>query len=403
MQKDYEILLSSLFENGTLNTTEAEHIIYMSKKNQVLKVHKPQIAQRKDGRFYTYIYQEGVRQQKNFYSEKDLYYFLYDFYFGRSKISLEKLFPEFMLYRRNRGKVSLKTLEENMHDWNKFLKDSSIVKLPICDLTVKSYIDFFEELTKDGTYTAKAIGNLKSLLNKMYDYAIREDIVNYNPIKSIDFKEFKYFIPCNDDKVYKNSDRIKLLNYLADKKEPYALAIRLMFQLPVRVGELKNLKWDNIDLESRTLIIDGQVLEERKMNDDLSFSKQEVISVNHTKKNTPQGKRRLWLTKEAINILETDKSINPYGAFVFMPNDSLMLTDTFNRRLKKYTSEAGVPYYSSHKIRFTTASCLYNGKNLTQVSRALGHSQVSTTLHYFRNVENDEDLLEQMESAFSIK
>ena len=114
-----------------------------------------------------------------------------------------------------------------------------------------------------------------------------------------------------------------------------------MFQLPVRVGELKNLKWDNIDLESRTLIIDGQVLEERKMNDDLSFSKQEVISVNHTKKNTPQGKRRLWLTKEAINILETAKSINPYGAFVFMPNDSLMLTDTFNRRLKKYTSEAG--------------------------------------------------------------
>ena len=142
---------------------------------------------------------------------------------------------------------------------------------------------------------------------------------------------------------------------------------------------------------------------ELDMNDDLSFSKQEVISVNHTKKNTPQGKRRLWLTKEAINILETAKSINPYGAFVFMPNDSLMLTDTFNRRLKKYTSEAGVPYYSSHKIRFTTASCLYNGKNLTQVSRALGHSQVSTTLHYFRNVENDEDLLEQMESAFSIK
>ena len=74
-----------------------------------------------------------------------------------------------------------------------------------------------------------------------------------------------------------------------------------------------------------------------------------------------------------------------------------------NQVLRKYTSEAGVPYYSSHKIRFTTASCLYNGKNLTQVSRALGHSQVSTTLHYFRNVENDEDLLEQMESAFSIK
>jgi hypothetical protein len=41
-----------------------------------------------------------------------------------------------------------------------------------------------------------------------------------------------------------------------------------------------------------------------------------------------------------------------------------MTTDSFNRRLKKYCKEAGVPYHSSHKIRFYNASTAFDGNNL---------------------------------------
>ena len=396
------IVLQRLIEDGTLDLATVEYTKFMTKKTQVNKVHTQKINFRSDGRCYTYVYIKGERKQKNFDTEKELYLFLYDFYFGRKKISLEKLFPEFMLYRRNRGKVSSKTLEENKNFWNRFLKDTNMVKKPICDLTVKLYIDFFEELTKNGEYTAKCIGNLKSLLNKMYDYAIREEIVEYNPLKNIDFKEFNYFVPFNDDKVYRNEDRLKLLHHLQNVDDPYALAIRLMFQLTIRIGELKSFRWSDVDFYDRTISISKQALNNRSMNDDLSFSSRETVVVNQTKKNTPQGKRKLRLTSEAIKILEKAKEINPNGEYIFMPRGKLMLTDTFNEHLKKYCSECNIPYYSSHKIRFTSASNLYNGKNLTQVSRALGHSQVATTLHYFRNVDCDDDLLEQMENAFKI-
>ena len=397
-----KILLHNLIDNDRLDSTEIETILFMSKQSEVNKVHTQKINFRSDGRCYTYVYIKGERKQKNFDTEKELYLFLYDFYFGRKKISLEKLFPEFMLYRRNRGKVSSKTLEENKNFWNRFLKDTNMVKKPICDLTVKLYIDFFEELTKNREYTAKCIGNLKSLLNKMYDYAIREEIVEYNPLKNIDFKEFNYFVPFNDDKVYRNEDRLKLLHHLQNVDDPYALAIRLMFQLTIRIGELKSFRWSDVDFYDRTISISKQALNNRSMNDDLSFSSRETVVVNQTKKNTPQGKRKLRLTSEAIKILEKAKEINPNGEYIFMPRGKLMLTDTFNEHLKKYCSECNIPYYSSHKIRFTSASNLYNGKNLTQVSRALGHSQVATTLHYFRNVDCDDDLLEQMENAFKI-
>ena len=397
-----KILLHNLIDNDRLDSTEIETILFMSKQSEVNKVHTQKINFRSDGRCYTYVYIKGERKQKNFDTEKELYLFLYDFYFGRKKISLEKLFPEFMLYRRNKGKVSSKTLEENKNFWNRFLKDTNMVKKPICDLTVKLYIDFFEELTKNREYTAKCIGNLKSLLNKMYDYAIREEIVEYNPLKNIDFKEFNYFVPFNDDKVYRNEDRLKLLHHLQNVDDPYALAIRLMFQLTIRIGELKSFRWSDVDFYDRTISISKQALNNRSMNDDLSFSSRETVVVNQTKKNTPQGKRKLRLTSEAIKILEKAKEINPNGEYIFMPRGKLMLTDTFNEHLKKYCSECNIPYYSSHKIRFTSASNLYNGKNLTQVSRALGHSQVATTLHYFRNVDCDDDLLEQMENAFKI-
>lgn len=63
------------------------------------------------------------------------------------------------------------------------------------------------------------------------------------------------------------------------------------------------------------------------------------------------------------------------------------------RRLKKYCKEAGVPCYSSHKIRFYNASSAYDGKNLTTISHLMGHSKVETTLHYLRNVNKDENIM----------
>ena len=74
-----------------------------------------------------------------------------------------------------------------------------------------------------------------------------------------------------------------------------------------------------------------------------------------------------YLESKNDEIFAKAKEINPNGIYIFEPNGSLMTTDSFNRRLKKYCREAGVPYYSSHKIRFYNASTAYDGKNLTAI------------------------------------
>lgn len=265
------------------------------------------------------------------------------------------------------------------------------------NLTVRDYIRFFETITKDGNLTSKTVSNLRSLLNKIYSYAIFEDIVSHNPVKDVDFSKFNYYVPDNSEEVYSSADRKKLLCYLKDIKEPYSLAIQLDFHVTCRIGELKALKWSDIDFDNRTISINKQDVQQYDMNEDLSFSSSQSQVVNRIKGNKPMGKRTIPMTGEAMRILKDAAEINPDGEYVFMPFGKRMLTDTFNEYLHKYCDQAGIKYHSSHKIRFTSCSTLYDGQNLAALSRLMGHSKVETTLHYLRNTNPDDDMLLQME------
>ncbi|HIQ91996.1 MAG TPA: tyrosine-type recombinase/integrase [Candidatus Copromonas avistercoris] len=77
------------------------------------------------------------------------------------------------------------------------------------------------------------------------------------------------------------------------------------------------------------------------------------------------------------------KELNPDGEFLFMYKGKPLTTDTFNRRLKQYCNEIGIQYLSSHKIRFTTASMLYNaGVKPIDIQPLLGHSNLAMITHY---------------------
>lgn len=60
-------------------------------------------------------------------------------------------------------------------------------------------------------------------------------------------------------------------------------------------------------------------------------------------------------------------------------------TNRFNAQLKKYCAEAGIPYYSSHKIRFYGATALFDaGVEPEQIRRIMGHTTIQMSEHYNR-------------------
>ena len=122
----------------------------------------------------------------------------------------------------------------------------------------------------------------------------------------------------------------------------------------------------------------------------------------HIKGYTEQGYRYIPLVPKAIEILEKVKKLNPSGEYIFMDNDRQLSTDSFNRKLKKICKELGLPSYSSHKIRFSSASILYtNGLPLTELQALLGHTTTAMTLHYIRSVTPKETTSEIMCNALN--
>ena len=89
------------------------------------------------------------------------------------------------------------------------------------------------------------------------------------------------------------------------------------------------------------------------------------------------------VSAKGLEILKEMKLLNPTGDLLFMHNGKPLTTDRFNARLKKYCKEADIPYLSSHKIRFSNASILFdNGTPIKAIKRLLGHSNLAMTEHY---------------------
>ena len=318
---------------------------------------------------------------------------------NRNAITLEKAYEEWLIFRRDFTATKPKTIYENVMEWNKFFKDTDLAKLPLKEIKPITLIKFFRNITKNRDITYKRISNARSVLNGIMGWAIEEEIITHNPVADVNFKNFVYKPvenPC--DNVFSKSDTETLLNYLKDIQEPYALAIQLSFYLFIRIGETKAIQWQDVDFENKKVYLHSQALTERVLNDDLTFSSRTATVVNQMKGNTEKGYRTQFLTDEAVKILKKAKQLNPDGVYVFEPHGKIMTTDRFNRKLKAYCEACGIPYHSSHKIRFYNASTAYDGKNLVTISKLMGHSKVETTLHYLRNVETDDNSLRAFEN-----
>ena len=97
------------------------------------------------------------------------------------------------------------------------------------------------------------------------------------------------------------------------------------------------------------------------------------------------------------------KKYRTNSPYIFLDEDGYQMETTrFNRWLKRYCERAGVEYHSSHKIRFCVASILYtHGVPITTLQKYLGHTTVQMTMHYLRNVVNDDAVTDIIEKALT--
>ena len=187
-------------------------------------------------------------------------------------------YPKWAKYRRDNTSVKPKTIFENANDWRRFYEGTELVNLPLSSLTPLILTRFFRNLTKDRSLTARNVSNARGVLNGIFSYSIEEGILESNPLKEVNFKDFDYkSVEDQINNVFNKDDVDRLLTYLETKgDEPYYLAIRLFFNLFIRIGEFKALSWSDINWDDRTIYVHKQLLTERDLNDDMTFSSRGV-------------------------------------------------------------------------------------------------------------------------------
>ena len=344
-------------------------------------VHKNKICQIADGRFKTH----NPQVVKN--TRLELLITLYEYYFHdgslptRKKVSISSLFPEWLESYKvliAQGHRSVGSLRHYESDYKKYLSGSNLESADISTITFRDVKNFYANISSNQAITRKTLNNVKTLINQIFDHARDRNIkvINTHDINTMDLccKETD-----NEDKVYSDDERDMVLEVCRNQNDVYSRCIGLMFCLCVRIGEIKALKWADVDFENKKVYIHRSMVQVKV---DGIYKDQ---CVDRTKGKKKKCNRYQNLSDLAIHFLKEQRNESAFNEFVFITNDHPLQTNMINRNLKEICNRAGVQYLSSHKIRFWAVTAMYDS-NLPDyvIQYTAGHADRATTNHYKR-------------------
>lgn len=390
--------LQTLLDSGTLDETSAATIAEMKIKNienLISKKHKYSFCKRKNGLYQTRLPDNSRISAKTLPAlQEKLYHYYYD---GRDTLS--GLFPQWAMWARDVIGVNEKTLYERVSCWKRLYEKAAIANKPIRSIQVKDWEDFFSVMIREHHMTQSGFRDARTVAKQLYAYAIRENIVTVNPISVINYQQYRNhfrIVDHEEDKIRKpfsENERLVILNYLRFQKTGYEMAFEFSLYIPLRIGEIKGIQRQDIDFENNTIRIRRQKLENHMtMKDDLTFEAARTTVDERVKGHTEAGFRTIPLVSGAVDVLKKALRQNPFGKFVFMEYGNPLTTQTADDHIRSVCKACGLQYHPSQQMRFTVASILYrHGMPLTQLQKIMGHTQISTTMHYLRNVASDEN------------
>ena len=243
-------------------------------------------------------------------------------------------------------------------------------------LTMLQIQQFYNELLKSGRIQKKNKPELKEhglsprmvqcvhvVLNKALEHAVEEKLILANPAK-------KCKIPKNTRKEINILPEALIGSYLSAAKEHGILApMYLELTTGLRRGELLALRWEDLDVQNRTLSINKSV------------ARQDGKLVISTPK-TPNSIRTVLLPEDTVKLLVEEHERHPANSYLF-PSPRTGETwdpDGFRRLHDRIIKEIGAEHVRFHDMRHTFATLsLKSGVDVRTLSETLGHFSAGFT------------------------
>lgn len=238
------------------------------------------------------------------------------------------------------------------------LYDFTTDLINIDNITVREYLDYlYSKNLKRNTISRKL-----SSLRSFYNYLLNEGIIKINYFKEISKIKKDGSLP----KYIKDNDLEKLFNSFDKEKtldQRNLLILEMLYATGIRVGELVNIKLNDIDFYNKSIKILGKGRKERIVFYG-SFC-EDILD--------------LYLNNGRRDLL---KGNNDY---LFLNKNGTKLSSRYiGKMIDNSIRKCEVDYHiSPHTLRHTFATDMLNaGADLMSVKELLGHSSINTTSIY---------------------
>ena len=200
------------------------------------------------------------------------------------------------------------------------------------------------------------------MLRAAFNTAARWKYLEENPFKGVRF----FQLPDREPPYLSREEFQKLLSLISENWLRDVVITAAMTGM--RRGEIVNLRWNDVDLKTRTVVVQSS-----------------------TRYRTKFGKRRLIPINDVVyQILQSRWGKVP-SEFVFTLNGRQISGDWFSHKLKKYLVKLNdAKKLNVHSLRHTFASWLVqSGVSIYEVQKLLGHRDIKVTQIYAHLAPNE--------------
>ena len=243
-----------------------------------------------------------------------------------------------------------------LYQWNISKNKKLITEIKKIDTS--QYISYLFRQNLKSTSVNRKISSLKTFFN----FLLKKKLINANPFADQIMPKKPISLP----KSISEDDVVKLL----DAPKPDSLIglrdkamLELLYASGVRISELVNIKFSDLDLERNIIKVFGKGSKERLV---------------------PFGEDAAQCISAYIDERKKNKDIASIKYIFLNSRGSKISRHAFWHRLKEYCLEIGLKRdISPHTLRHAFATHLLNrGADLRSVQVLLGHSDLSTTQIY---------------------
>ena len=262
---------------------------------------------------------------------------------------------KYLDYLKYERKLSNNTILSYQNDLEKFYEFNNNI-LHNNEESIRKYIQSLNRLN------ARSVAHNITVLNSFYEFLISDNIISKNPLENIKSPKLPTKLP----NYLTEEDINNLLDIELIKPYDYRnkAMLETLYATGLRISELINLKFNDIDLENDFLRVEGKGSKERivPLSD---------IAIKYFK---------IYLSEYRSLILDDDNC-----DYLFVSNAKKQITrQGFFKIIKQQAKKSGLNKdISPHVLRHSFAThLLHHGADLRVIQELLGHSDIATTQIY---------------------